>query len=176
MIISIHGLRAVVVADILIKDGNFIVNAYKGEPGYIEDGTNGEVWVEHSLFFYKHTYTEDAEEVVISATQLAGFQPAPIFVNTDGTLRQKAYTAAYPLAIVNGQATSRANVFSDVYSLNTAITAARTLGNNYTVTTIAEWYTECLYMWVEFATRNLQAIMKGASDMPYISNRHSNGS
>lgn len=149
------------------KDGNFIVNAYKGEPGYIEDGTNGEVWVEHSLFFYKHTYTEDAEEVVISATQLAGFQPAPIFVNTDGTLRQKAYTAAYPLAIVNGQATSRANVFSDVYSLNTAITAARTLGNNYTVTTIAEWYTECLYMWVEFATRNLQAIMKGASDMPY---------
>lgn len=25
-------------------NGNFVVNAYKGEPGYIEDGTNGEVW------------------------------------------------------------------------------------------------------------------------------------
>jgi hypothetical protein len=149
-------------------NGNFIVNAYKGEPGYAEDGTNGEVWVEHSLFFYKHTYIGDAEEIVISATQLAGFLPAPIFVNTDGTLRQKAYTAAYPLATVNGQATSRAGVFSDVCSLNTAMTAARTLGNNYTVTTTAEWYTECLYMWVEFATRNLQAVMNGASSMPYV--------
>lgn len=150
------------------EDGNFVVNAYKGEPGYIEDGTNGEVWVEHSLFFYKHTYTGDAEEIVISATQLAGFLPAPIFVSTDGTLRQMAYTAAYPLATVNGQATSRAGVFSDVCSLNTAMTAARTLGSNYTVTTTAEWYTECLYMWVEFATRNLQAVMNGASSMPYV--------
>lgn len=148
-------------------DGNFIVAAYKGEPGYIEDGTNGEVWVEHSLFFYKHTYTGDAEEITISATQLAGFLPAPIFLNADGTLRQKAYTAAYPMATIDGKATSRAGVFSDVNSLNTAMTAARTLGENYTVTTTAEWYTECLYMWVEFATRNLQSVMVGASNMPY---------
>lgn len=148
-------------------DGNFIVAAYKGEPGYIEDGTNGEVWVEHSLFFYKHTYTGDAEEITISATQLAGFLPAPIFLNADGTLRQKAYTAAYPMATIDGKATSRAGVFSDVHSLNTAMAAARTLGENYTVTTTAEWYTECLYMWVEFATRNLQSVMVGASNMPY---------
>ena len=45
--------------------------------------------------------------------------------------------------------------------------AARTLGDNYTVTTTAEWYTECLYMWVEFATRNMQGVMNGASNMPY---------
>lgn len=149
------------------EDGNFVVNAYKGEPGYIEDGANGEVWVEHSLFFYKHTYTGDAEEIVISATQLAGFIPAPIFVNTDGTLRQKAYTAVYPLATVNGQATSRAGVFSGLYSLNSAMTDARKAGADYTTTTAAEQYTECLYMWVEFATRNLQAVMAGASTMPY---------
>lgn len=148
-------------------DGNFVVAAYKGEPGYIEDGTNGEVWVEHSLFFYKHTYTGDAEEITISATQLAGFLPAPIFINSDGTLRQKAYTAAYPMATVDGVATSRAGVFSDTHSVNTAMTAARTLGEDYTVTTTGEWYTECLYMWVEFATRNLQSVMVGASNMPY---------
>lgn len=123
--------------------------------------------MEHSLFFYKHTYTGDAEEIVISATQLAGFIPAPIFVNTDGTLRQKAYTAAFPMATVDNMPTSRAGVFSDICSLNTAMTAARTLGSNYTVTTAAEQYTECLYMWVEFATRNLQAVMAGASSIPY---------
>lgn len=149
-------------------NGNFVVNAYKDEPGYIEDGTNGEVWVEHSLFFYKHEYSEDgAEEIVISATQLAGFLPAPIFLNADGTVFQKAYTAAFPLATVDGKATSRSGVFSDTCSLNSGMEKARTLGENYTVGTTAEWYTECLYMWVEFATRNLQNIMVGASSMPY---------
>ena len=151
------------------EDGNFVVNAYKGEPGYTEDGTNGEVWVEHSLFFYKHTYGDDgSEEIVISATQLANFLPAPIFINTDGTLRQKAYTAAYPMALVDGKPTSRAGVFPGIYSVNTAMTDARKAGANYTVTTTAEWYTECLYMWVEFATRNLQSVMQGASSMPYV--------
>ena len=149
-------------------NGNFIVNAYKGEPGYTEDGSNGEVWVEHSLFFYKHTYGEDgAEEIVISATQLAGYLPAPIFISADGTLKQKAYTAAYPMALVDGKPTSRAGVFTNIYSLNSAMTDARKAGANYTVTTTAEWYTDCLYMWVEFATRHLQSIMQGATNLPY---------
>lgn len=150
------------------KNGNFVVNAYKGEPGYIEDGTNGEVWVEHSLFFYKHEYSKDgAEEIIISATQLAGFLPAPIFLSADGTVFQKAYTAAFPLATVDGKATSRAGVFSDICSLDAGMEKARTLGANYTVGTTAELYTECLYMWVEFATRNLQNVMAGASNMSF---------
>lgn len=147
--------------------GNFVVNAYAGEPGYTTDGSNGEVWVEHSLFYYKHTYDGDAEEIIISAFPVGGFLPAPIFVKADGTLLQKAYTAAYPMAKVDGKATSRAGVFSDIYSLNSAMTAARTLGEDYTTTTTAEWYTECLYMWVEFATRNLQSVMYGAASLPY---------
>lgn len=150
------------------NNGNFVVNAYKGEPGYIEDGTNGEVWVEHSLFFYKHEYSKDgAEEIIISATQLAGFLPAPIFLSADGTVFQKAYTAAFPLATVDGKATSRAGVFSDICSLDAGMEKARTLGANYTVGTTAELYTECLYMWVEFATRNLQNVMAGASNMSF---------
>lgn len=148
------------------ENDNFVVNAYAGEPGYATDGSNGEVWVEHSLFYYKHVYDGDAEEIVISGFPAAGFSPAPIFVNPDGTLRQKAYTAAYPMATVNGKATSRAGVFSDACSLNCAMTTARTLGESYTTTTTAEWYTECLYMWVEFATRDLQTVMRGATKLP----------
>ena len=71
------------------------------------------------------------------------------------------------MATVDGKATSRSGVFSDVCSLNTAMTTARTLGDDYTTQTTAEWYTRCLFMWVEFATRNLQNIMNGASSMPY---------
>ena len=147
--------------------GNFIVNAYAGEPGYTTDGSNGEVWVEHSLFYYKHTYDGDAEEIIISAFPIGGFLPAPIFVKSDGTLIQKAYTAAYQMAIVDGKATSRAGVFSDICSLDTAMMIAQRLGDDYTTTTAAEWYTECLYMWVEFATRNLQTVMVGAAYLSY---------
>ena len=149
------------------ETGNFVVNAYEGEAGYATDGTGGEVWVEHSLFYYKHIYDGDAEEILISAFPIGGFLPAPIFVLPDGTVSQKAYTAAYPMATVDGKATSRSGVFSDICSLNSAMTTARTLGKNYTATTTAEWYTDCLYMWVEFATRDLQSVMAGASSLPY---------
>ena len=109
------------------------------------------------------------ETIVISATKLAGFEPAPIFQkngNKDAPY-QKAYTPAFPMATVDNKPTSRAGVFSDLYSLNSAMTDARKAGANYTTTTAAEQYTECLYMWVEFATRNLQSVMVGATNMPY---------
>lgn len=149
--------------------GSFIVNAYAGEPGYATDGSKGEVWVEHSLFYYKHSYEGDAEEILLSSLPLRGFLPAPIFLRADGSILPKAYTAAYPMAVVDGRATSRAGVFSQVCSLNEAMEAARTLGERCTVGTTAEWYTECLYMWVEFATRNLQSVMAGATSLPYAS-------
>ncbi|MCI8360016.1 MAG: hypothetical protein HFE86_01595, partial [Clostridiales bacterium] len=149
------------------ESGRFTVNAYAGDPGFTTDGSGGEVWVEHSLFYYKHVYDGGAEEILISSCPLTGFSPAPIFLKPDGSLLQKAYTAAYPMATVDGKATSRAGVFSDAYSLNTAMTAARSLGEHYAVSTTAEWYTECLYMWVEFATRNLQSVMAGATSLPF---------
>ncbi len=150
-------------------DGHFVVNAYSGEPGYAEDGTNGEVWVEHSLFYFKHEYEGTKERIVISATPLAGYAPAPIFQkngNRDAPY-QKAYTPAFPMATVDGVATSRADAFPGIYSLGSGMAAARTLGERYTTTTAAEQYTECLYMWVEFATRHLQDVMKGATTMPH---------
>ncbi len=152
------------------ENGQFLVNAYEGEPGYTTDGSNGDVWVEHSLFYYRHlNNAEGIEEVSISANPLPGYTPAPLFVNADGTLRQKAYTAAYPMASVDGMATSRAGVFPAIVSLNTGMQLARTLGENYTVTTAAEWYTEWLYMVVEFATRDLQSVMMGAVNLSHSS-------
>ena len=73
------------------------------------------------------------------------------------------------MATVNGVATSRSGLFSNTGSLNNAMVAARTLGANYTTSTVAEWYTLCLLMWVEFGTRNVQNVMAGASGLPYSS-------
>ena len=152
-------------------DGTFTVNAYKGEPGYTEDGSNGGVWVEHSLFYYMHTNNGDTEEICISETPLPGYSPAPIFQsnNGQGAPYQKAYTAAFPMPS-GSTANTIAGVYTGGKSINSAIESAAALGGNYTITTTAEWYTECLYMWVEFATRNLKSIMAGASSMPYSAN------
>ena len=155
--------------------GSFLVNAYEGEPGYATDGSNGEVWVETPLFFYKHTYDDASdgaaiEEIAISAAPADGFSPSPMHVNADGSLRQKAYTAAYPMGVENGLPTSRSGVYTPPLSLNAAMEAARRLGANYTTTTAAEQYAKCLLMWVEFATRDVQSVMKGCSYLPYDPN------
>ena len=150
------------------ENGNFVVNAYENEPGYTTDGTNGEVWVETPLFYYKHTYNDDgSEEVVISAHPIGGFQPSPIHINPDGSLRQKAYTAAYPMAVVDNKPTSRSGVYTPIMSLNSGMINARLMGEKYTTTTTAEQYVKCLLMWVEFATRDVQTKMKGCSSLSY---------
>lgn len=148
--------------------GNFVVNAYEGERDYATDGSNGEVWVETPLFYYKHIYgDDDSEEIVISAHPISGFEPSPIHISEDGTLLQKAYTAAYPMGIVDGLPTSRSGVYTPVMSLNSGMTNARLMGERYTTTTMAEQYTKCLLMWVEFATRDIQTVMKGCSSLSY---------
>ena len=150
--------------------GQFVINAYEGEPGYTTDGSNGEVWVESSLWYYQHTVSEDGvEEIIISTYQYPGFSPAPIFLSQGGQAQPylKAYTAAYPMATVDGKPTSRSGVFPGTYSLNTAMTAARMEGENYCTTTAGEWYSDWLLMVVEFATRNPQAIMVGATQLPW---------
>lgn len=156
------------------ENGQFVVNAYEGEPGYATDGTNGEVWVETPLFFYKHIYDDTSdpiiEEIAISAAPAEGFSPSPMHVGADGSLRQKAYTAAYPMGLENGLPTSRSGVYTPPLSLNAAMEAARKRGANYTTTTAAEQYTKCLLMWVEFATRDVQSVMKGCVSLSYNGN------
>lgn len=150
------------------ENGSFVVNAYEGEPGYTTDGSNGEVWVETPLFYYKHTYGDDgSEEIVITTHPIGGFEPSPIHINADGSLSQKAYTAAYPMAVVDNKPTSRSGVYTPIMSLNSGMTNARLMGGKYTTTTTAEQYVKCLLMWVEFATRDVQTKMKGCSSLSY---------
>lgn len=152
------------------NQNEFVVNAYEGEPGYTTDGSNGEIWIEHSLFYYKRIVDEVAgtEEYLISGNPRAGFRPAPIFDRGDEAPLQKAYTAAYQLAFIENVPTSRAGVFPDRKSLNDFMTSLKAVNENYRTGTIAEQYTEMLYMYVEFATRDLQTVMQGAVNLPYV--------
>ena len=90
----------------LADDGT--VNAYYGDNGYIEDGTNGQVMVEIPKFYYKMTplklepigdslggYHTRKANYYISATKYEGFKTHPAFVKPDGTERDKVYVSAY---------------------------------------------------------------------------------
>lgn len=148
-------------------DGNFVVNAYKGEPGYATDGSNGDVWVEIPVFYYKHEYDGDAEQIEISAIKLPGYLPSPLHIDASGVVYDKAYVAAYDIAIVDNKPTSRSGVFGEGFSANTGMDAARKAGVDFTCTTTAERYALALLMFVEFATRNMQSVMQGAVSMPF---------
>ena len=70
----------------LNADGTVTVNAYKGQPGYIEDGTNGEVLVEVPLFYVSGMLDVNPR---VSAVPMPGFRAPQKFQNGDGSLKQK---------------------------------------------------------------------------------------
>lgn len=152
-------------------DGNFVVNAYEGEPGYDVTGTNGDVWVETPLFYYRHiNYDDGSEEICISSYPLEGYLPSPAHINDDGTLRQKVYTAAYPMGIVDSVPTSRSGIMPVTTSLSGAMSEVKKAHENYRVTSVAEHYMKCLLMWVEFGTRDVQSVMQGSCNLSFTNN------
>lgn len=142
------------------EEGRFHVNAYRGEPGFAWDGSNGEVYYECTPFYYKgdlHTY------ISVSATPLEGYKLAPMFKNG----HDKVYCPVFPIAMVDGVATSRAGVFPTSGSMNTHMANARTYHEKAHTETMAVRISEYMLMLVEFATKDLQTVMQGATAMAY---------
>ncbi len=145
--------------------GGFVVTAYKGEPGFT--ATGADVYVETPLFYYRDCVDGSYDVMEISMFQYDGFFPSPHCIKADGTLRSYSYTPKYRLAMVNDLPTSISGVFSDYGSLTSLMTNAAAKGAGYILETTAEKYVDTILAVVEFATRNLQSIMAGASVMPY---------
>mgnify|MGYP000194268717 CR=1 FL=1 len=142
------------------EEGRFHVNAYRGEPGFAWDGSNGEVYYECTPFYYKgdlHTY------ISVSATPLEGYKLAPMFKNG----HDKVYCPVFPVAMVDGMPTSRAGVFPTYNSMNGHMTDVRKYHQKAHTETMAVRISEYMLMLVEFATKDLQSIMGGATNMPY---------
>lgn len=80
----------------LNADGTVKVNAYKGQPGYIEDGTNGEVLVEIPLF-----YVSGMLDVApsISMSMLPGYRAPRKFLNADAVSSRNAMCVLSPAAL-----------------------------------------------------------------------------
>ena len=97
----------------LADDGT--VNAYYGEPGYIEDGSNGQVMVEQPKFYYKVVplkfdrvtngkgFHLRKARYYVSDTKLEGFKVHPAFIQ-DGVERPFIYLSAYEASVFDTSA------------------------------------------------------------------------
>lgn len=100
----------------LADDGT--VNAYYGESGYKEDGSNGMVMVEQPIFYVKTvpvktkaaTSGKGKEILVaryyISPTPKIGFKAPELFLDDNGILQDKVYLSAFEGSIYDTSATA----------------------------------------------------------------------
>ena len=97
----------------LADDGT--VNAYFGDAGYIEDGSNGQVMVEQPKFYYKVVplkldrvtngkgFHLRKARYYVSDTKLEGFKVHPAFIQ-DGVERPFIYLSAYEASVFDTSA------------------------------------------------------------------------
>lgn len=148
----------------LNTDGTVTVNAYKGQPGYIEDGTNGEVLVEVPLFYVSGMLDVNPR---VSAVPMPGFRAPRKFRNSDGSLKQRCYLPAFPGSIgADGKLHSIAGVVSTGNkTISQFLAAARLWGETYCINTSADFEVLAYLMIVAYGTRNVQAKMRGVTDL-----------
>lgn len=148
----------------LNADGTVTVNAYKGQPGYIEDGTNGEVLVEVPLFYVSGMLDVNPR---VSAVPMPGFRAPKKFQNADGSLKQKCYLPAFSGSIgADGKLHSIADVVSTSNkTISQFLAAARLWGETYSISTSADFEVLAYLMIVAYGTRNVQAKMRGVTGL-----------
>ena len=148
----------------LNADGTVKVNAYKGQPGYIEDGTNGEVLVEIPLF-----YVSGMLDVApsISMSMLPGYRAPRKFLNADGSLKQKCYVRAFPGSIgADGKLHSIAGaVPTGNRNITQFLAAARKWGDTYSIGTSADFKVLAYLMIVVYGTRHAQSKINGCTSL-----------
>ena len=148
----------------LNADGTVTVNAYKGQPGYIEDGTNGEVLVEVPLFYVSGMLDVNPR---VSAVPMPGFRAPKKFQNADGSLKQKCYLPAFPGSIgADGKLHSIAGVVSTGNkTISQFLAAARLWGETYSIGTSADFEVLAYLMIVVYGTRSTQEKIRGVSNL-----------
>lgn len=147
----------------------FNITAYEGQPGYAEDGSAGDyVAVEYPLSYW----SESNGVRVIASHQYDGMQPFDIFrENHDPKkLLSKVYGPAYKMASLDGKPVSLPGLDPECGSYYALRNLARQYGDgslaNFAILQPAafDFYEEFL-MSIEFATADMQTIMRGYTEI-----------
>ena len=142
------------------ESGEFLVNAYEGEPGFARDGSNGDVYYECTPFYWNGSF----EEPVVSASKFEGSMLAPMFNNAD----DKVYLPCYWASLTSdGKYRSISGVYPNWSSLNGHMEKCRKTNANAHTETIKAHMSEYVLQLVEFATKDLQSVMMGNCNCVY---------
>ena len=142
------------------ENGEFLVHAYEGEPGFTRDGSNGDVFYECTPFYWNGSY----DEPVVSAEEFEGSILAPMFKSAT----EKVYLPCYWASLdSNGKYRSISGVHPEWNSLNAHMQKCKATNANAHTETIKAHMSEYVLQLVEFATRDLQTVMMGASTLPW---------
>lgn len=154
-------------------EGNIL--AFKGDPMFKRDGTNGDVMVRIPKFYYKRTKTSDGyEEWWICAVKLPGYELHPLFIN-DGEEISEAFLAAYNLSteVPEGETVTIARSISGVQPTVRKTRAnfrtyARAKGSNWGIEDLSSVHARQMLYLIEYADTNSQSKLgNGASSLQY---------
>lgn len=148
--------------------GNPTVMAYRGEPGFNMEGAIFPPYAEKAEVYYECSpcaWNGSYDEPTVTGTPAEGFELFSCFPNWN----TKIYLPTFWMAFVDGKPTSRSGVRPGYYSLNSAMSEAKAWNVNAHVETMAAHMYEYILQLVEFATRDLQNIMMGCSNLRYNS-------
>ena len=149
---------------------DFVVTAVEGEPNFAVDGSNGNVYAERHLFYYKYVFTDTYYEIWISDQHLDGYEIPERFVNLDGSVMDTYYYPCYKIGLdASGNPVSYSGMntmLSRSYDGYKSLLRSK-LGTNYHTETTKDRQINELLFYVEFATRNSQDIMYGVASMRY---------
>ena len=104
------GIRRCNLAD------NGMVNAYFGDVGFVDDGSNGQVMVQIPKFWYKSELDTTGDRIFrwwISGEEIAGYKVHPAFVR-NGVEKDYVYIGAYEARLNGDKLESRSGVTGTV--------------------------------------------------------------
>ena len=107
-------------------DDTGLVTAYFGDSSYIEDGTNGQVFVEIPKFYYKVDILSNGYNWWISSAPVLGFKLHPAFTR-NSVIKDYQYIGAYEASVYDVTASA-----IEVDTLT--VTAGATASGNITIT------------------------------------------
>ena len=161
-----------------IVNGERFPSVFEGSESF--DSVNKDVFVYVPLFYYYRS--ADDNEHVVSSSPLAGYRAPTKFRRADGTLRDHCFLAAYTAGVdANGVPVSRPGYFPHCVSLTAFMSlcknkhTAETLDSDIWIESTQDEEIIRVLMDIEFATRDHQTIMQGASGMRYASDTVTEG-
>ena len=153
-----------------LVNGERVATFFEGEVGF--DNVNKDVFVYVPLFYYYRSADDNTH--VVSSSPLAGYRAPSKFRRADGTLRDFVFLPAYTAGVdASGVPVSRPGYWPHCISLSAFMTLCKSkhtsgdLDADIWIEGTKDEEIIRILLDIEFATRDHQTVMQGASSMRY---------